>query len=146
MQQYISALTVHAFNNSDVFPPGTCVDASPNQSSSDCNNCFGGEYTYVVKSFTTTDSRAITGLSIEIVGERNPALQDMAKGTGGDYRYVITSQDLALPTRVNGVQLWRSFNGPVTLVDTVGWDGISTDINSGRGGAYLYLVWKNAEV
>ncbi|KAH6980238.1 PLC-like phosphodiesterase [Fusarium venenatum] len=145
-QQYISALTVQASNASNFFPTGTCVDVSPDQGSPDCNNGFSGEYTYVVKSFTTDPSQAITGLSIDITGDSNPALGDMANGTGGDFRYVITSQNLTLPIRISDVQLWRSPDDPVTLADAVGWDGISTDINHGRSGAYLYLVWKNAQV
>ncbi|EXF83910.1 hypothetical protein CFIO01_03933 [Colletotrichum fioriniae PJ7] len=148
-QQYISALTVQASNDSSFFPPGTCVDESGDLGSPDCNNSFGGEYTYVVKSFTTDPSQAITGLSIEITGDSNPALGgDMAKGAGGDFRYVVTSQDLNLPTRISEVQLWRSPNDSVTLADAInaGWDGISTDINHGRSGAYLYLVWKDVQV
>ncbi|KAK1714470.1 uncharacterized protein CLUP02_15776 [Colletotrichum lupini] len=147
-QRYVSALTVQASNDSSFFPPGTCVDESGDLGSPDCNNSFGGEYTYVVKSFTTDPSQAVTGLSIEITGDSDPALGgDLAKGAGGDFRYVVTSQDLKLPTRISEVQLWRSPNDSVSLADAInaGWDGISTDINHGRSGAYLYLVWKDVQ-
>ncbi|CAF3646138.1 unnamed protein product [Fusarium graminearum] len=146
-QQYVSSLTVQTSGDSDFFPLGTCVDESGRQGSPDCNNSFSGDYTYVVKTFTTNPSQAITGLSIHITGDKNSWLGgDMANDAGGDFRYVVTSQDLTLPTRISNVQLWRSPDDPVTLADAVGWDGISTDINHGRSGAYLYLVWKNARV
>jgi len=145
-QQYVSGLTVQSSNDPNFFPDGTCIDKGPEQGSPDCNNGFSGEYTYVVKAFTTDPSQAITGLSIDITSDSNSALGDIANGTGSDYRYVITSQDLSLPTRVSDVALWRSPNDSVSLADAVGWDGISTDINHGRSGAYLCLVWKNVQV
>ncbi|KAF5233651.1 hypothetical protein FAUST_8087 [Fusarium austroamericanum] len=120
-QQYVSSLTIEASNDKDFFPPGTCVDQSGRQGSPDCNNSFDGDYTYAVKTFTTNPSQAITGLSICITGD-------------------------SMPTRIRDVQLWRSPDDPVTLADAVGWDGISTDINHGRSGDYLYLVWKNDRV
>ncbi|KAK1522504.1 uncharacterized protein CCOS01_10216 [Colletotrichum costaricense] len=148
-QKYISALRIEASDDSDFFPTGTCVDNSGDLGSPDCNNSFGGKYTYVVKSFTADPSRAITGLRIEITGDDEPAFGgDMAQGAGGDYRYVVTSRDLNLPTRISEVQLWRSPNDSVSLGDAraAGWDGISTDINHKRSGAYLYLVWNNVRV
>jgi hypothetical protein len=149
MPSYISALTVQASDDSDFFPPGTCVDASPAQGSPDCNNGHGGDYTYVVKSYTSDPSEAITGLFIDITGNcDHPELGDMANRTGGAYRYVITLRDLNLPTKIGDVQLWRSQDDSVSLSDVAayGWDGISTDINHRRSGAYLYLVWKNVQV
>ncbi|KAF5620235.1 hypothetical protein F52700_11555 [Fusarium sp. NRRL 52700] len=146
MPSYVSALTVHASDDCNFFPAGTCVDASPAKGSADCNNGHDGDYTYVVKSYTTDPSRAITGFDIVITGSCDyPELVDIAKGAGGDYRYVVTSRDLNLPTRIGDVQLWRSRDDPVSLSDVAafGWDGISTDINHRRSGAYLYLVWKN---
>lgn len=146
--QYVSALNVQASNDSSFFPIGTCVDVSSSLGSPDCNNGFSGEHTYVVKKMTTDPSQAITGLAIDITRDSNPALGDMADGAGGDFRYVITSQDLSLATRVSDVQLWRSQNDSVSLsdVNAAGWDGITSDINHGRSGAYLYLVWKNVQV
>ncbi|KAF4441395.1 hypothetical protein FACUT_2703 [Fusarium acutatum] len=149
MPSYVSALTVQASDDSNFLPPGTCVDASPDTGSPDCNNGLGEDYTYVVKSYTPDPSQAITGLSIDITANGDhPELGDMANGAGGDYRYVITSRDLNLPTRIGDVQLWRSQDDSVSLSDVAsfGWDGISTDINHGRSGAYLYLVWKNVLV
>ncbi|KAG5769220.1 hypothetical protein H9Q72_003492 [Fusarium xylarioides] len=145
---YVSALRVEASDDSNFFPPGTCVDASPSMGSPDCNNGLGGDYTYVVKSYTSDPSQAITGLSIDITGNcDHPELGDMANGAGGDYRYVITSRDLNLPTKIGDVQLWRSQDDSVSLSDVAafGWDGLSTDINHQRSGAYLYLVWKNVQ-
>ncbi|KAF5602518.1 hypothetical protein FPCIR_1859 [Fusarium pseudocircinatum] len=143
--QYVSALRVVA-SDSKSFPPGACSDASPGMGSPDCNDGQDGDYTYVVKSFTSDPFQAITGLNIVITGSCDyPELGDIAKGAGGDYRYVVTSQNLNLPTRVGDVQLWRSQDDSVSLSDVAsfGWDGISSDINHRRSGAYLYLVWKN---
>ncbi|KAF4499934.1 hypothetical protein FAGAP_3935 [Fusarium agapanthi] len=146
--QYVLALRVEG-SDSKSFPPGACVDASPDMGSPDCNDGQDGDYTYVVKSFTPDLLQAITGLIVVITGIcDHPELGDIAKGAGVDYRYVITSQALNLPTRIGDVQFWRSQNDSVSLSDVAafGWDGISSDIKHRRSGAYLYLVWKNVPV
>ncbi|KAK7417455.1 hypothetical protein QQX98_004575 [Neonectria punicea] len=61
-------------------------------------------------------------------------------GAGGDYRYVQWSNDRNADRLITDVALWRSDDsqgGPPN-----GWDGKTQDINSGRGGDYLYLVWR----
>ncbi|KAG5747913.1 hypothetical protein H9Q70_009407 [Fusarium xylarioides] len=104
--QYVSALRVAASDDSNFFLPGTCIDASPDMGSPDCNNGLGGDYTYVIKSYTSDPAQAITGLSINITSNcDHPELGDMANGAGGDYRYVITSRDLNLPTKIGDIQL-----------------------------------------
>lgn len=56
---------------------------------------------------------------------------------GGDYRYVIT-KNTGRPNKIK----------QVTLMDRAlhrvpdGWSGMSIDINKGRGGRFLHLVWK----
>lgn len=45
--------------------------------------------------------------------------------------------------KIADVALWRSGdnqNNPPS-----GWDGMTMDINKGRAGDYLYLVWKTKQ-
>lgn len=66
---------------------------------------------------------------------------DLAKDTGGDYRYL--HYDTLGSHRIGRVALVRSdrridFN----WVDRLGWNGFTSDINEGRHGDYLYIIWK----
>jgi len=67
---------------------------------------------------------------------------DLAAGAGGDYRYLsVLTNSPGLPTLpiINSVSLWRTGerqNGPPN-----GYSGITNDINAGRGGDYLYIIW-----
>ena len=67
-------------------------------------------------------------------------MHDFAKGTGGDYRYLLLERDAAQAAKVTVVALLRLAKEMHSR--PAGWDGNTPDINKGRGGTYLYLLWK----
>lgn len=97
-------------------------------------------YVWLVPVYTEDASSAATGFDIVIQSESNPALDDLAKGAGGDYRYLLLRTDAQQEKKVTQVVLFRS-DSAIGHVPN-GWDGMTTDINKGRGKTYLYLVWK----
>lgn len=62
------------------------------------------------------------------------------RGASGKYRYIIP-KSVTSKRRIYEICLLRlsyAIAGP-----PIGYDGGSIDINSGRGGGYLYLIWKS---
>ena len=67
-------------------------------------------------------------------------MDDLAKGTGGGYRYIFTKSDPDEQHKiVNAVLLRSSVNMSVA---PPGWDAISEDLNKGRRKTYLYILMK----
>ena len=106
--------------------------------SADVNKGMGGKYTYVIKVMTTNPAEAAT--SFVFFNQNTPLPKeyygdDYAEGAGGDYRYIKKSFDREKsPIRWDNLKLCR---GSVPH----GW-GSTTDLNKGRGGDDLYLIWK----
>ena len=76
-------------------------------------------------------------------GAGNSSLQDMAKGAGGAYRYLKQQDGRDAPVRITDVALFRSKKQQFLSVDpSNGWHESTFDINEGRGGDFLYVVWK----
>ena len=76
-------------------------------------------------------------------GGGNSSLQDMAKGAGGAYRYLKQQDGRDAPVRITDVALFRSKKQQFLSVDpSNGWHESTFDINEGRGGDFLYVVWK----
>ena len=67
-------------------------------------------------------------------------MDDLAKGTGGGYRYIFSKSDPDEQKKIVHVVLLRS----PTKVSTapLGWDAISEDLNKGRRKTYLYILLK----
>ncbi|KAF5024857.1 hypothetical protein F66182_3096 [Fusarium sp. NRRL 66182] len=84
----------------------------------------------------------VNNLWIDVTGS-DDSRSDLAKGAGGDYRYIGSSKDTNATQFITDVGLWRSGDGQDS--PPAGWHGKSIDINSGRGGDYLYLVWRTRE-
>ena len=89
----------------------------------------------------------MTGFSIAIQKSADPAFNDLAKGAGGEWRYVRAVRDTREPRKVVEAQLVRSSTRLVpgdvaALMGSQSWEGARRDINEGRGGDYLYLVWR----
>ncbi|KAF7357555.1 Variant-surface-glycoprotein phospholipase C [Mycena sanguinolenta] len=145
-QQYIEILGVEVTGDNSTPLPNALVDAGPGLGSADCNHGFGGDYTWVVAVTTTDPTQAITGISVDVTSSSIDGLSDMASSTSGDFRYVKTSSDPNSP-KITAAALWRSPDDSVSLADVqaAGWAGMTSDINSGRSGDYLYIVWKTAD-
>jgi hypothetical protein len=100
---------------------------------------MGGEYVWLRAKRATAPKMMVDNIWTHIGDEKEGQL-DLSKGAGGSYRYFLTSNDMSKERYVTEVRLWRSddkqFQAPA------GYEGKTGDINSGRGGDYLYLVWK----
>ena len=99
-------------------------------------------FVWLVPTFTSDPGSAQTSYSIVIQGDSNDHYQDLAKGAGGDYRYLHSRHDGEQKiTKVNLLRLDEALGDL-----PAGYDGRSGDINQGRGGTYLYLIWKSVRV
>ncbi|KAK7032626.1 hypothetical protein VNI00_012889 [Paramarasmius palmivorus] len=120
-------------------PPNTVTDL--NNSGNDINKGFHGEYVYLTPITTNNPNDAATSFKIVIQSHADPEKKDLAKGAGGDYRYVIPMRDPGA-RKITSARLLRS--GSKQDYPPSGFNGLSTDINQGRKGDYLYIVWKSA--
>jgi len=118
--KYVSDIIVVYQDNA-----GPATDCLPE----DINKGFEGKYVYIKPIYTTTESQGVTSFSLIIDKNSKSGYDDLAKGTGGDYRYLI-------PERGSGRKIKNVF-----LSENVQGDGHTGDINKNRGGRYLYLCW-----
>ncbi|KAK0666762.1 hypothetical protein QBC41DRAFT_305001 [Cercophora samala] len=115
-----------------------------NGKSADINNGFGGDYVWLVPKRAPKPKMMVDKLWVEIRGDNDGGRNDdLAKGAGGDYRYLSWSNDMDASRFVTDLALWRS--GDEQGSPPGGWHHMSGDINKGRGGDYLYLVWRTKE-
>ncbi|KAI0972087.1 hypothetical protein F4678DRAFT_431114 [Xylaria arbuscula] len=117
-----------------------------NEGIPDINHTFGGEYVWLVPEWTDDRDKAATFFEVSITGSSQAGRDDLAKGAGGDYRYLIPRVDVHLENKIKRLALYRKPNsqGPVHSSDIEGrgYTDFSTDINAGRGGDYLHLIWE----
>ena len=79
------------------------------------------------------------------LAEESAGGKDLAAGTGGDYRYLVQAPNDEGSPEIKAIEI--AFLRSDSAVhgdrfDTLAWDAWTTDINEGRGGDYLYLVWR----
>ncbi|EKM56393.1 uncharacterized protein PHACADRAFT_92490, partial [Phanerochaete carnosa HHB-10118-sp] len=108
--------------------------------SDDINYQFGGSYVWLVPDYTNERENGAIGFDLVIQGSEDPSLKDLAKGAGGDYRYLIVNTDISQERKITALALLRSESS--VDMPPLGWDEATIDINKGRGKMYLYLVWK----
>lgn len=97
---------------------------------------------WLVPEYTTDPNSAAIAFQISVQSIADLAFDDLAKGAGGDYRYLAPRYDAKVRTKVTEVQLLRS--GAPVKAPPAGWQGISNDVNVGRQRTYLYVIWKSA--
>lgn len=95
-------------------------------------------YVYIRPLLTDKASEAITGVRAWKQKDADGKNLDLAKGTGGDFRYVEVTRD-ASQAPVTGLFLLRSAKAAGVPRH---FAGMTVDINEGRGGDFLYLVWR----
>ncbi|KAK7032628.1 hypothetical protein VNI00_012892 [Paramarasmius palmivorus] len=139
MSRYIYDFQVVYAEEASKEPSNAITDI--NGGCDDINHGFGGKYVFLVPMCTDDPSVAATSFKIVIQSERDYDRDDIAWGAGGDYRYVIPMQDPHNPDKVIEAKLLRS--GASTQYPPSGWDGITSNINEGRGGDYLYIIWRS---
>ncbi|KAI0174617.1 hypothetical protein BJ166DRAFT_621077 [Pestalotiopsis sp. NC0098] len=108
--------------------------------SADINKGQGGKYVWLRAHKANNPRDLVTSVSTAIVDSARDGQSDLAAGAGGSYRYFETARDAGASRFITEVALWRS--GDRQSFSPEGWQGISGDINDGRGGDYLYFVWK----
>ncbi|KAF4334948.1 hypothetical protein FBEOM_11205 [Fusarium beomiforme] len=108
----------------------------------DINKGQDGSYVWLRVHRAQAKDQMVNNFWIDVVGD-DDGRSDLAKGAGGNYRYIGFSRDSNATHFVTDVGLWRSDDGQDSPPHS--WQGISGDINSGRGGDYLYLVWRTEE-
>lgn len=78
--------------------------------------------------------------SIEITARStSESHRDMILGVPGCYRY-LTTQSTSSSFKIHTVNLLRLSERMYDLPE--GFTGCTSNINAGRGGDYLYLIWK----
>ncbi|KAI1183945.1 hypothetical protein F5B17DRAFT_414025 [Nemania serpens] len=103
-------------------------------------------YVWLVPEWTEDRDKAVTYFDVLITGSSKAGMSDLAKGAGGDYRYLVSQVDVHIEKKLKRLALYRKSNGegPVHESDIKdrGCTDFSTDINAGRGGDYLHLIWE----
>lgn len=79
---------------------------------------------------------------IMITEDAIPGAIDLAAGAGGKYRYLHVLQDPSMSQKIAKVALYRN-ESAVTQeeAENMGFNRVSNDINEGRSGDYLYLLY-----
>ncbi|GAM85425.1 hypothetical protein ANO11243_034320 [Dothideomycetidae sp. 11243] len=101
-------------------------------------------YVYLELEYSNNISDGIT--DIEIL-HRDTKLEggyaDIADGAGGCYVYLDVEKKREKPYKINEVALLRSSEEKTTEdVQAKGYHGMSNNINTRRGGDFLYVIWK----
>ncbi|EAU83104.1 hypothetical protein E4U22_004464 [Claviceps purpurea] len=109
----------------------------------DINYGFNGKFVWLVPEQTRKTAQALTNVEFVSQAESDDRYWDLAAGAGGSNRYLIPVYDTNNKDKIYELALWRS-DSYIThdKVKAAGWSGTTGDINSGRGGTYLNLVWK----
>ncbi|KAJ3559522.1 hypothetical protein NM688_g295 [Phlebia brevispora] len=139
---YVSGITVKYGSMLSQEPSLTVNTIGAN--GDDINKGFGGSFVWIENTTTNNFADACTSFEIVVQSDADSNLQDLAKGAGGDYRYVLPLGDIANPNKITETRLLRS--DQATTNPPAGYQGISTDINRDRGGDFLYIIWKSDSV
>jgi hypothetical protein len=99
-------------------------------------------FVWLVPEYTQKVEDAVTGFDV-FIGAAD-ARPDLAKGAGGAFRYLVPIKNPRVKTKITEVALMRRQSGDRGLGP--GFVGSTIDINDGRGGDWLYLIWKSVEV
>ncbi|KAG6849087.1 hypothetical protein C0991_012153, partial [Blastosporella zonata] len=114
--------------------------------SDDINYGYGGQYVWIVPKYTTQVSQALTSFDLVIQSNADARYNDVSKGAGGDYRYLIPVKQSNKDFFISDITLARSDKDLSSSVGNLTWHDLpqahTQDINKGRGGSYLYLVWE----
>ncbi|KAI0597311.1 hypothetical protein F4775DRAFT_593444 [Biscogniauxia sp. FL1348] len=141
LPSYISGIKVMYGKN----PPSHYI-SEINKGVPDINRKFGGEYVWLVPEWTDDRDKAVTYFDVRITRSSQAGMSDLAKGARGDYRYLVPKVDVHIEKKLRRLALYRKSNreGPIQMSDIKdrGYTDFSTDINAGRRGDYLHLIWE----
>ncbi|KAH8423406.1 uncharacterized protein LDX57_001165 [Aspergillus melleus] len=144
MVKYLSDLTVMYADNEYATPDEIVPEIQGK--TSDINSGYGGRFVWLQPEWTSDRERAISHLSFtksdtEIRNYNDITVRVSAKDS---YRYIITEREGE--TKIVNVALLRtpenlSSDQILTRIKQSGFHHFSTDLNQGRGGDYLYVLW-----
>ncbi|KAJ5538204.1 hypothetical protein N7494_007683 [Penicillium frequentans] len=107
----------------------------------DINGGFGGKFVWLTATFHDNEPSALSQIAIDIQDAQDNDRSDLASGTGGQFRYLTWRTDG--DRKITNVQLLRRKDQVSSdTLHGLGFQGMSNDINGGRGGDFLHLVWK----
>ena len=132
----MSALQVK-YGNEQSQAPGNRVPEL-NHQSDDINHGYGGKYVWLVPVYTEDADEGAVRFDLFIQETAHSGWSDLAKGTGGSYRYLRPAADKNVQEKITDLHLQRS-NSEVKNFNDYG--GHTGDINRGRALSYLYLLW-----
>ncbi|KAI9933968.1 hypothetical protein ASPWEDRAFT_168245 [Aspergillus wentii DTO 134E9] len=134
-------------HTNDAFQPlGTVEEINMNYA--DINRGFGGSFVWLRPNYTNSPSHAATYFRLITDHNSSEEYTDLAHGAGHMYRYFIPIPNAHVKQKIIQVALLRKQGSAVGIDDVKGrgFDDFSPDINRGRGGDYLHLVWRYVEV
>ncbi|KAJ6078371.1 hypothetical protein N7467_008124 [Penicillium canescens] len=127
-------------NNDEHGEPGNHI-ATVDRNSADINKGFGGKFVWIIATFNSNQDRAISTVQIQIQDKQDENRWDLSAGAGGNYRYLHPLKEGT--AKITEIKLLRrSEKVEWATVKDLGFQGWSGDINQGRGGDFLHLVWK----
>ena len=112
----------------------------------DTHICFASRYVWLVPKWTNKLADASTGVEIVIQGRKDENYRDLGVGAGGDYRYLQIRKDTDRKKYITDLSLYRGSQITWADLPKLGYHGMSKDINEGRGGGYLHILWKSMDV
>ncbi|TFK64224.1 hypothetical protein BDN72DRAFT_963364 [Pluteus cervinus] len=125
-------------------PPHGCIEEL-NTGKPDINAGSGGKYVWLLPKGTDNREQAGNYLHIQITEDAIQGRNDLAAGADGQFRYLRVLLDEQGRVKITKVALYRKSNGEgkVTLDDAArfGFNRGSTNINEGRDGDYLHLIY-----
>ncbi|KAI0091202.1 hypothetical protein BDY19DRAFT_689153 [Irpex rosettiformis] len=138
--RFVSGIQVH-YGDSPSWAPANRVLEYSSQND-DINADYGGEYVWLVPTYTYNASEAATRFDLFIQGNAHPGWDDLAKGAGGSFRYLQPVPDANNYSKITDLKLYRSDSGIAAL--PVPYTGHTNDINANRKKTFLYLIWSTA--
>lgn len=161
--RYVAKLLVSAIDSSDDRDAPHDHLRELNRTSASVNWCNGSRYvqtlhphgfaltfpshTWLYLGYTPVPDDACTGFTVEI-----GVVETIPPGTAEitSYRRVLREVDPAVKEKITAVALLRQSEhlADVSAIPAKHgiYDGMTADINQGRNGDYLYIVWKSVHV
>jgi len=142
MPKYLFNL-IAMYAGEEYLQPDEVVDEIQGQSS-DINSGLGGKYVWLHPEWTSVEEEAISDLSFKKSSTPVRNYNNLAMDTGGDFRYIEASRHgsrMATKVGLFRAQQKLSPEEIKSRIQQSGFTHYSSDINEGRGGNYLYLLW-----
>ncbi|KAI1182489.1 hypothetical protein F5B17DRAFT_185212 [Nemania serpens] len=112
--------------------------------SSDINAGFGGKYVWLHPEWTSVKDEAMSNLSFKKSSTPVRNYNDLAMGAGGNFRYIQASRGGSEGITKVGLFRVKQQLPPDEIqsrIEQSGFTHYSSDMNEGRSGDYLYLLW-----